>query len=94
MENTIRGKKAVVRAIQVGGYHGCNSLKDMCEGYLDNCENQTSRDKICFAIELENGETRQLTVRQEDSEIIAYGDFTELPSFVEYSFLLREQGKI
>ena len=88
----IVGKKAIVTSIQVGGWHECDTLQEACESYLTI--GAGGRDKICFVIELENGETRQITIRQEDDEMVAYGDFSELPSFIEYSFLLREQGKI
>jgi hypothetical protein len=88
----IKGKKAIVEVVQVGGWHECDTLQEVCESYLAIGEG--GRDKICFVIRLDNGEIRQITVRQEDNEMVAYGDFSELPSFIEYAFLLREQGKI
>jgi len=88
----VKGRKAVVLSSQVGGWHECDTLQETCESYL--AIGAGGRDKICFVIQLDNGETRQITIRQEDNEMVAYGDFSELPSFIEYSFLMREQGKI
>ena len=93
-DSTIKGKKAIVKSIQVGGWISIDNLKDACKEYLKNLgKKKLSRDKMCFVVETEKGQ-RQITIRQEEGEMVAYGDFSELPSFVEYAFLLREQGKI
>lgn len=89
----IKGKRAMIKSIQVGGWHNCHSLRDACEEYLESCEKETSRDKICFIIDTEQGQ-KQITIRQEEKGMVAYGDFSELPSFIEYSFFLRERGEI
>ena len=78
----VKSAKAVVKEIQVGGYHTCHSLRDACEEYLDPA---CTRSKMLFAIELPSGEVKQITIRDEDGEVVAYGDFDGLPDFLEYS---------
>ena len=41
--------------------------------------------KMHFTIKLPNGETKHITIRDEDGETVAYGDFEGLPSFLDYS---------
>jgi len=43
-------------------------------------------------VKLPSGEIRQTTIRQEDEEIVAYGDFGELPSFLDYTRAVKEAG--
>jgi hypothetical protein len=79
--------KAIVTEIQVGGFHTCHNLKDACEGYLSMLMNQEImlKTKIHFTIQLPNGETKVITIRDEDNQTIAYGDFEGLPSFLDYA---------
>ncbi len=41
--------------------------------------------KISFCIRCLDGKNRQITIRQEDSRIIAYGDFEGLIDFIQYA---------
>jgi len=73
--------KAKVIEIQVGGTSNCDSLQTACDLFLFGI---SLRSKINFAIELPNGEIKSITIRDEDDETIAYGDFEGLPSFLDY----------
>ena len=74
--------KAIVREIQVGGMYNAGSLEEACAMY--NNERPT-RSKIIFVIELPNKDVKQITIRDEENETVAYGDFDGLPSFLEYA---------
>ena len=77
--------KAIVREIQVGGFHTCHSLEDMCEEYLDMIRHPAHRSKVIFVIELPNKEVKQITIRDEDTETVAYGNFEGLPDMLDYA---------
>jgi len=74
--------KAIVKEIQVGGCYLAESLEDACAqyGYY-----RPDRTKIIFVIELPSGEIKQITIRDEDNETVAYGNFEGLPSFLDYA---------
>jgi len=82
--------KAVVKEIQVGGYRNCHSLEEAAREYI-KCINLwhhnvvMPRTKIHFDIELPNGETKYITIRDEDGETVAYGDFEGLPGALDYA---------
>ena len=84
-----RGKmKAVVKSIQIGGGLNVVNLEDACQKYIDMISNsgeQGYRAKIIFLIKLPNGEEKQITIRDEDNETVAYGNFEGLPSFLDYA---------
>ena len=75
--------KAVVKSIQVGGFHNCHSLEEACR-YYTNC-GDLEREKIIFVIELPDGTLKQITIRDEVNETVAYGDFEGLPSMLQYA---------
>ena len=78
--------KAIVKEIQVGGGSICHSLEDACREYVLMVRNVDGyRAKICFVIQLPNGETKQITIRDEDSETVAYGNFEGLPGMLDYA---------
>ena len=82
--------KAVVRWIQVGGGRICQTLEDACAGYNEMMiesleEGLQPRTKILFAIQCPDGQTRQITIRDEDGEVVAYGNFEGLPSVLGYA---------
>lgn len=83
--------KAIVVDIQVGGYLQAKSLEQACARLINN---EGSRTKINFAIKLPNGEVKTITIRDEDDETVAYGDFDGLPSMLDYAQALHEEGKI
>lgn len=82
--------KAVVKGIQVGGYRNCRSLEEAACEYI-KCINLwhhnviVPRTKIHFDIKLPNGEVKHITIRDEDEETVAYGDFEGLPSALDYA---------
>ena len=76
------GKVAVVTEIQVGGAYLASSLEETCLLFVSK---QPARPKISFAIRLPNGETKYITIRDEDEMTVAYGDFEGLPSMLEYA---------
>ena len=79
---------ATVKEIQVCGGKIHKTLSEACLSYLESVANGTDREKINFATLLTNGETKHITIRQEDNRVIAYGDFDGLPNALEYA-----QGK-
>ena len=72
---------AKVVYIQVGGGLNATSLEDACKKFLSK---DSPRDKIHFLIELPSGEQRWITIRDDDGETVAYGNFVGLPDFLEY----------
>ena len=74
--------KAIVKEIQVGGFYGAKSLEDACARYSSQ---EPMRSKIIFLIKCTDGELRQITIRDEDDQTVAYGNFEGLPSFLEYA---------
>ena len=80
--------KAIVSSIQVGGIYNVDSLEKACRQYIEMVEIASDggyRAKIQFIIKLPNNEVKMITIRDEDTETVAYGDFEGLPSFLEYS---------
>lgn len=75
--------KAIITKIQVGGQRIVRSLDEACVEYVLMVE--PLRAKITFIIKLPNGETRHITIRDEDGQTVAYGDFGGLPSFLDYA---------
>lgn len=79
---------AKVKEIQVCGGRIYYNLADACMEYLMCLVRGTDRAKIHFTIILSNGKHKSITIRQEDDEVVAYGDFEGLPNALEYA-----QGK-
>jgi len=82
----VKKMKAIVKEIQIGGGKICHSLEDACEEYskhLSECE--APRTKMNFTIELPDGNVKYITIRDEDEQTIAYGDFEGLPSMLDYA---------
>ena len=82
--------KAVVTEIQVGGGRIVPSLYEACKEYMNMIaisgeEGFPSSNKIHFDIKLPNGETKYITIRDEDGGTIAYGNFEGLPSMLDYA---------
>jgi len=79
--------RAIVTEIQVGGYHNCKSLEEACEAYLSLKGDLEiiPRTKIHFDIKLPSGIMKTITIRDEDNQTVAYGDFEGLPSFLDYA---------
>ena len=78
---------AVVVEIQVGGSKIVHSLKEACEEYLKMLKDAefAPRTKIHFTIRTLGGEVKAFTVRDEDTQTVAYGGFEGLPSFLDYA---------
>ena len=78
--------KAIVVDIQVGGFWTEHSLKGATHRYIAMLNGEEGyRAKMIFAIRLSSGEIKLITIRDEDDETVAYGDFEGLPSFLDYS---------
>lgn len=73
---------AKVIEIQIGGGTLTKSLEEACYLYV---QEMPERTKICFVVELPNGEHKQITIRDEDDQTVAYGDFEGLPNAIEYA---------
>lgn len=76
--------KAIVKEIQIGGYHVCTDLRKAFATYLTS-DTVAVRPKINFSILLPSGETRSITIREEGNETVVYGDFEGLPTFLDYA---------
>ena len=79
--------KAIVTSIQVGGAHNVSSLEEACRQYIKMVETASDggyRAKIQFIIQLPK-DVKSITIRDEDDQTVAYGDFEGLPSFLDYS---------
>jgi len=77
---------AKVIEIQVGGWATKKNLEEACREYVRMIEkDENYRSKIIFVIELPSGELKQITIRDEDEETVAYGDFEGLPSALDYA---------
>jgi len=78
--------RAIVKEIQIGGDEIVHSLEDACCEYMEMVHSPESyRAKMNFTIQLPDGEIKSITIRDEDDQTVAYGDFVELPSFLDYS---------
>ncbi len=78
--------KAVVTEIQIGGGRIVHSLAMAVRSYVEMMQNVDGyRPKINFTILLPNNSGRTITIRDEDGETVAYGNFEGLPSFLDYS---------
>ena len=76
---------ATVRDIQVCGGRIFSNLEDAVRDYLKCLDDGIDREKLNFSILLPNGETKHITIRQEDNQIVAYGDFDGLPNALSYA---------
>ena len=77
-------KLAVVKSIQVGGAVDVSSLRSMCSALVEILE-EGGPIKIYFGILLPNGEERSITIRDDEGQTYAYGDFEGLPSFLDFA---------
>ena len=78
--------KAKVTEIQVGGVESADNLYSACLKYVDMADSQDlPKAKINFTIELPDGKLKSITIRDEDNETVAYGDFEGLPNFLDYA---------
>jgi len=78
--------KAIVIEIQIGGLDIYHSLWNACREYANGVAHNTIlRSKINFAIKLPDGKVKYITIRDEDEETVAYGDFEGLPSALDYA---------
>ena len=79
---------AKLNSIQVCGVRLFDNLYDACRNYILTVEEGIDREKLNFSIQLANGQTKHITIRQEENGVIAYGDFEGLPNALEWA-----QGK-
>ena len=81
---------ANVDEIQVCGGRLFNNLEEACRDYLQCLKEGIDREKLRFTIILPTGKVKSITIRQEDEQVVAYGDFEGLPSFLDYA---KESGQ-
>ena len=85
--------KAVVKQIQVGGIGIYHSLEAACSGFQRMINGtECYRTKMIFVIKLPDGSIRLITIRDDDNETVAYGDFEGLPSFLDYAKELFDES--
>jgi len=86
--------KAKVIEIQVGGGQIYHTLEDACNAFNEMMRAwEAPRTKIHFTVQLSNGEVKTITIRDEDNETVAYGNFEGLPSFLDYAKELLKQER-
>ena len=72
--------------IQVGGSTIVQSLEEACIEYIRMLQqDRVSRTKISFAIKTKDGQVKAITIRDEDNETVAYGDFEGLLDALAYA---------
>ena len=78
---------ATVIEIQVGSSKIVHSLKEACEEYLKilKATEFSLPAKIHFLVKLPSGVEKTITIREEDTGVVAYGSFEGLPSFLDYA---------
>lgn len=80
--------KATIKEIQVGGGVCVHSLEEACKEFVKMASRSSEtgyRAKLNFTIKLPDGQMKTITIRDEDEETVAYGDFKGLPDFLDYS---------
>jgi len=80
--------------IQIGGGLIVHTLEEACREYIKLLDSgETIRAKIHFTIEAKHGETKDITIRDDDDlGTVAYGDFEGLSSFLDYAgVVLKEE---
>lgn len=77
--------KAIVTDIQVCGGRLFANLEEACKDYLQCLKDGVDREKLNFRIVLSSKEVKHITIRQEDNQLVAYGDFEGLPSMLDYA---------
>jgi len=80
--------------IQIGGGPIVHTLEEACREYIRLLDSgEPIRAKIHFTIEAKHGETRVITIRDDDDlGTVAYGDFEGLSSFLEYAKEVIKEG--
>lgn len=76
---------AYIKEIQVCGGKVVHSLYDACEEYIKCVGDGTDREKISFAILLDDDTAKHITIREWDDSIQAYGDFEGMPDAYEWA---------
>lgn len=76
---------AKIREIQICGGRLFTNLHWACQGYIEDINSGIDRRKLNFSIVLPNGQVKHITFRQEDEDIIVYGDFEGLASVLDYA---------
>ena len=76
---------AKVKEIQVCGGRLFNNLEEACKNYLQCLSEGIDREKLHFTIILPNGKVKSVTIRQEDDQVVAYGDFEGLSNVLDYA---------
>ncbi len=76
---------AKVKQIQICGGDIRTMLSDACVSYLQALTHGTDREKLNFAITLDDGTTKQITFCQCDDGIEVYGNFEGMPNFLDWA---------
>lgn len=75
-----------VTSIQVGGGKIVGTLEEACREFIKLADaNELFRAKLNFAIKTKDGNVKQITIRDDDDETVAYGDFAGLLTMLEYA---------
>ena len=82
---------AKVIEIQVCGSAIAHDLQEACIEYVASTASVINREKLNFAIMLDNGEVKHITFRQTDNDIEVYGDFEGMPNALEWAMKGKEK---
>lgn len=70
-----------------------DNLLDSFIEYMNCWQSGNTREKINFAILLDDGSTKHITLRPEDNCIEVYGDFEGMPNFLEWAERFNDNGE-
>lgn len=76
---------AQVRELQVCGGHIYNKLYEACQDYIGCVDSGIDREKLNFAVELDDFTVKHITFRETGDGLEVYGDFEGMPDALEWA---------
>jgi len=76
---------AEIEEIQVCGGHVHQHLYSVCLDYIACVDGKIDREKINFAVALDDGSVKHITFRETDDGVQVYGDFEGMPNALEWA---------
>ena len=76
---------AKLREVQVCGCRVFDNLEEACSDYLHCLANDIDREKLNFAVELDDGTVKHITFRETEDGVEVYGDFEGMPDALEWA---------
>jgi len=76
---------AKAEEIQVCGLDLYDRLYHACQDYIRRVDEGIDREKLNFAVKLDDGSTKHITFRETADGIEVYGDFEGMPDMLEWA---------